>query len=1044
MFNNFIVFSQQQASLSGLRLEKPSFYRDFTLDSQLNGPGTIGALPSLTRIGPDISFTRSTSATYIDRNGNITLANINEPRFEWGDHRTNLLSASNDINSSGWEGYWAKAPEWRQDAVGPDGIANSAWSLPLSAARYGPGGIYTGILQGIQPLLLGIPLTVSLWARADDNSAFGISFGTTDGFTRDINGLATTNWQRFSYTSYYNPNAGSGPRGTQFVVTSGTNTNNNSKIYVYGFQCEVGSTATPYISTAWSAPVTVSAPKGLLIEEQRTNLVGQQNLYNWLQDGFPTLSAGSGIAGLSSYIVNDTTNNTYGQVLYVFPTALLSATTYCFSCYIKKNPNFNNSHPWLRIYSPRPDLGDALAYSGIFFNQATGQASLNSNHTTTTSAISVQDFGTYFRTSYTFNSMSTAVPTRIEIIPSHGFGVGATLSGTSIEVAGIQVEQGTFPSSYIPTAGNHVTRAADSATVTGNSFASLYNNKEGTLFAEFRREQTAGVANFLHFAGTSPNQIVLETNATSPSTLQRFLVETSAGAQANIGFTGVAANTVYRLIGAYAATSFQAAQNGTLGTEDTAGALPAVSQMSIGSGKYGTGSLFKTLNGHIRKVGYWPKRLSNTSLRALTLSSLGFAKYFAQDASLYTGTGPGVEVYRNSEATYFDSNGVLKIAGANKPRFNYDPVTKVCQGLLVEEARTNSIRNSQAGGSTNGVIGSGGVMPTNWTISGHNTNGVTTEILGTGTGRGTAYIDLKISGTTTATNTLTLGFESTTQIVAANGQTWTHSGYAKLQAGSATGASYRFIFGGRTVAGAQVVEQGAQTFFTPTTASLVSQRTSATGTYSNATVERALPMLWIAANSGVTLDLTLRIAAPQLEQGSFPTSYIPTTNAAVTRAEDIIQVNNNSFDTFYNPEQGTFYTRAVPLSGAQTAAILDIGNTYNSIHGIWKSGPGGDGSVGTQWNVFTDATFLSANALLTPLTANFTSNLNAANSASYIAYSYGPGTFAASVSSSLMTQSTAVSALPSLEGFSYFNGHIQSIEYYNTRLTNQQLTALSN
>ena len=124
MFNNFIAFSQQQASLSGLRLEKPSFYRDFTLDSQLNGPGTVGALPSLTRIGPDISFTRSTSATYIDRNGNITLANINEPRFEWGDHRTNLLSASNDINSSGWSGYWAKAPEWRQDAVGPDGIAN--------------------------------------------------------------------------------------------------------------------------------------------------------------------------------------------------------------------------------------------------------------------------------------------------------------------------------------------------------------------------------------------------------------------------------------------------------------------------------------------------------------------------------------------------------------------------------------------------------------------------------------------------------------------------------------------------------------------------------------------------------------------------------------------------------------------------------------------------------------------------------------------------------------------------------------------------------
>jgi hypothetical protein len=72
------------------------------------------------------------------------------------------------------------------------------------------------------------------------------------------------------------------------------------------------------------------------------------------------------------------------------------------------------------------------------------------------------------------------------------------------------------------------------------------------------------------------------------------------------------------LVGAYAANSFQAAQNGTLGAEDTAGALPAVSQMTIGSGKYGTDSLFKTLNGHIRKIAYWPRRLSNTLLQQLT------------------------------------------------------------------------------------------------------------------------------------------------------------------------------------------------------------------------------------------------------------------------------------------------------------------------------------------------------------------------------------------------------------------------------------------
>lgn len=187
----------------------------------------------------------------------------------------------------------------------------------------------------------------------------------------------------------------------------------------------------------------------------------------------------------------------------------------------------------------------------------------------------------------------------------------------------------------------------------------------------------------------------------------------------------------------------------------------------------------------------------------------------------------------------------------------------------------------------------------------------------------------------------------------------------------------------------------------------------------------------------------LYVWGAQFEAGTFVTSYIPTTNAAVTRAEDIIQVNSNSFDTFYNPEQGTFYAKVLPLSGAQTAAIIDVGDTYNSIHGIWKSGEGGDGSVGTQWNTFSDSYFLSAGAQYTPLTSNFTSLPNTANLANRIAYTYGP-TFATAISTSLITQTTAASALPSLEGFSYFNGHIQSLEYYNTRLTTTQLTALSN
>jgi hypothetical protein len=186
----------------------------------------------------------------------------------------------------------------------------------------------------------------------------------------------------------------------------------------------------------------------------------------------------------------------------------------------------------------------------------------------------------------------------------------------TLRIAAPQLEQGAFATSYIPTTSAAVTRSADSAVVT--PISSFYNAAEGTLFAEFSRPQTANVADYLQFAGSSPEQIVLETNGTAPSTSQRFLVEPVGAATANISFSTVAANTVYRLIGAYKTDSFQAAQNGTLGTEDTSGALPSVSRMNIGAGQYVSGSAFKIINGHIRKIAYWPKRLTNTLLEQLT------------------------------------------------------------------------------------------------------------------------------------------------------------------------------------------------------------------------------------------------------------------------------------------------------------------------------------------------------------------------------------------------------------------------------------------
>jgi hypothetical protein len=54
-------------------------------------------------------------------------------------------------------------------------------------------------------------------------------------------------------------------------------------------------------------------------------------------------------------------------------------------------------------------------------------------------------------------------------------------------------------------------------------------------------------------------------------------------------------------------------------------------------------------------------------------------------------------------ATVTNSSGVIVGVNADIPRFDFDPVTLVCRGLLIEESRTNVLLNSLIDGSTLGT-----------------------------------------------------------------------------------------------------------------------------------------------------------------------------------------------------------------------------------------------------------------------------------------------------------------------------------------------------
>lgn len=187
----------------------------------------------------------------------------------------------------------------------------------------------------------------------------------------------------------------------------------------------------------------------------------------------------------------------------------------------------------------------------------------------------------------------------------------ATAGTLTLSVTGsctdAQLEAGGFATSLIPTTGAQVTRAADVAYVGATS--PWFSAALGTLSAAFRTAVGAANGNVCNLSdGTTNNRIGIRTSTAA------FLVNTSGASQAAIDFgVSVTDGALRTIAGAYRANDFSAAVNGALGTPDTAGSVPAITRLDIGS--IGVSS---TLNGWVSRVAYVPRRITNAELQAVT------------------------------------------------------------------------------------------------------------------------------------------------------------------------------------------------------------------------------------------------------------------------------------------------------------------------------------------------------------------------------------------------------------------------------------------
>src|SRR5262249_20993640 len=112
-------------------------------------------------------------------------------------------------------------------------------------------------------------------------------------------------------------------------------------------------------------------------------------------------------------------------------------------------------------------------------------------------------------------------------------------------------------------------------------------------------------------------------------------------------------------------------------------------------------------------------------------------------STYFRASSTDLAVTRAGNTAYVDdAMGTWTLVNANLPRISN-------KGLLVEEARTNSIRNNSMQGA---AAGTPGTIPTNWQSSINSSAGLTQTIVGTGTTLGMEYIDIRAFGTTTGTS----------------------------------------------------------------------------------------------------------------------------------------------------------------------------------------------------------------------------------------------------------------------------------------------------
>jgi hypothetical protein len=416
----------------------------------------------------------------------------------------------------------------------------------------------------------------------------------------------------------------------KFIIRNFEDTGDGSSgFYLWGAQLEQRDTVTAYTATN-GTPITKYQPKlmtaaadharfdhdpitgeskGLLIEESRTNLAwhsvdfgerAQLNgltplpVHGWMYVRCSIDTNGPmSPDGTRSVVMNHDTTETNGGGLFIsghsdYDDKYIPAGTNTYSFYAKNaGVNFFVMN---------------TGGNKIFFDLTNGTAK---SFATLIDSYGIEHVGNGWYRCHVVTSQATGLYFYQSDQDDDGT---QTVSGAGgVAVWGPQFEQGSFPTSYIKTSGASATRSADNASITGENFSSWYRQDEGTLYVENSTFDPTPGRSRISFG--SPSDRIFMANGT-----YSLYVQSGGDVQVSLSSSVSTNKYVKRAVGLKKNDFAVCFDRGSNILTDSDGSMPFVDNLKFRD----ESGVENHTNGHIKKLAYYPQRLTNEQLQNLT------------------------------------------------------------------------------------------------------------------------------------------------------------------------------------------------------------------------------------------------------------------------------------------------------------------------------------------------------------------------------------------------------------------------------------------